>query len=45
MRPMKCIIFSPQGLDHCISLPFGFLTPDLNFHILDALVGYRSFVE
>jgi hypothetical protein len=32
-------------LDHFISLPLGFLIPDLGFHILVALVGFTSFIE
>jgi hypothetical protein len=32
-------------LDHFISLPFGFLTVDLGFHILGTPVGSKSFVE
>ncbi len=45
MHPMKCVVWSPQGLDHFISPPFGFLTFNSNFHILGALVGSISFVE
>jgi hypothetical protein len=25
--------------------PFGFFTPNLGFHILGALMGFRSFIE
>jgi hypothetical protein len=42
---MKCEAHSAHGLDHFISLLLGFLTPDLNFRILGASVGSRSFVE
>ncbi len=45
VQPMKCVVCSPQGLDHSISLPFNFLIPNLSFHILDAPMGFRSFVE
>jgi len=41
----KCVTWFPQGLDHFISLPFGFLILDLGFRILGALVGSTSFVE
>jgi hypothetical protein len=41
----KCVVWSPQGLDHSISLPFGFFTLTLDFCILGALVGSTSFVE
>jgi hypothetical protein len=34
---MKCVVWSPQGLDLSISLPLGFLTPNIGFHILSAL--------
>ncbi len=42
---MKCVIWFPHRLDHFISLPHGFLIPDLGFRILGALVGSTSFVE
>jgi hypothetical protein len=42
---MKCVTWSPHGLDHFISFLLGFLTPNLNFHILGAPVGSRSFIE
>jgi hypothetical protein len=42
---VKCVAWFPQGLDHFISLPFSFLTPDLSFHILGALVISRSILE
>jgi hypothetical protein len=42
---MKCVPWSTQGLNHFISLLFGFLTLDLSFHILGALVGSISFIE
>jgi hypothetical protein len=45
VQPMKCVIWSLQGLDHSISFPFNFLIPDTNFHILGALVGSTSFIE
>ncbi len=45
MQPTKCVVWSPQRLDHSISLPFGFFTLDLGFHILGGLVGSTSFVE
>jgi hypothetical protein len=32
-------------LDHFISLPLSFLTPDLGFHILGAPMGSISFVQ
>jgi len=43
--PRKCIVWSPQRLDHSISLLFGFFTFNLGFCILGALMGSTSFVE
>jgi hypothetical protein len=34
-----------QGLDHSISLPFGFLILNMGFCILGTLVRSRSFIE
>ncbi len=31
MQLMKCVAWFPERLDHFISFPFGFFTPDLNF--------------
>jgi len=45
MQPTKCVAWSPQMLDHFISLPHGFLTPNLNFRILGTLMKSISFVE
>jgi hypothetical protein len=42
---VKCVTWFPQGLDHFISLPLGFLIPDFGFCILGALVGSTSFIE
>jgi hypothetical protein len=42
---VKCVAWSPQGLDHSISLPLGFFTLNSGFHILGAPMGSRSFVE
>jgi hypothetical protein len=42
---MKCVVWSPQGLDHFISLVLGFVTLDLTFCILGTLMGSKSFVE
>ncbi len=28
VQPMKCVAWSPQGLDHFISLAHGFITPN-----------------
>ncbi len=42
---MKCVTWSPYGLDHFISLLLSFLIPNLGFCILGTLVGSRSFVE
>jgi hypothetical protein len=41
----KCVVWSPQGLDHYVSLPLGFFTPTSSFHILGALVGSKSIIE
>jgi hypothetical protein len=41
----KCVVWSPQGLDHFISLLLGFFTLNLGFCILGALVGSKSFIE
>lgn len=41
---VKCVAWSPQGLDRFISLPPSFFILELNFHILGALVGFTSFV-
>jgi hypothetical protein len=43
--PSKCVFWSPHGLNHSISFPLGFLTLDLGFCILGALVESTSFVE
>jgi hypothetical protein len=45
MQPTKCVAWSPQRLDHYISLPLNFLILNLGFCILGALVGSTSFVE
>jgi hypothetical protein len=45
MQPPKYVTWFLQSLDHSISLPLGFLTSNLNFHILCTLVGSPSFVE
>jgi hypothetical protein len=42
---MKCVVCFPQGLDHFISLPINFLTPNVGFYTLITLIGYISFVE
>jgi hypothetical protein len=42
---VKCVVWSPEGLDHSISLPFNFLTLKLGFCILGPPVGSTSFVE
>jgi hypothetical protein len=42
---MKCVVWFPSGLNHSISLPPGFLIPDLSFCILGAPMGSTSFVE
>jgi hypothetical protein len=42
---MKCVAWSPQKLDHFISLPSSFLILDLGLCILGALMRCRSFVE
>jgi hypothetical protein len=42
---VKCVAWFPQGLDHFISFPLGFLTPDLDFHILGAPMRSISFIE
>ncbi len=34
-----------RGLDHFISFLLNFLIPDLDFCILGALMGFRSFIE
>jgi hypothetical protein len=41
----KCVVWSPLGLNHFISLLLGFLIPDSGFCILGALVGCTSFIE
>ncbi len=41
----RSVVWSPQGLDHFISCPFGFFILNSGFHILGALVGSKSFVE
>jgi hypothetical protein len=43
--PLRCVVWSPQGLNHSISFPLGFLILDLGFCILGALVESTSFVE
>ncbi len=45
VQPMKCVTWFPRGLDHFISLPPNFLTPNLGFCILGTPMGSRSFVE
>jgi hypothetical protein len=45
MQVAKCVAYSPQGLDHFISLLLDFLIPNLGFHILGTSVGSTSFVE
>jgi hypothetical protein len=45
MKPMKCVTWSSQGLDHSISLLPNFFTLDSGFCILGALVESRSFFE
>jgi hypothetical protein len=45
MELVKCVFWFSQGLDHFISLPPGFLTPNLGFCILDASMGSKSFVK
>jgi hypothetical protein len=45
MQPTKCVIWSPHGLDHSISLRPGFFILDFDFRILGGLVGFRSFIE
>jgi hypothetical protein len=42
---MKYVVWSSQGLDHSISLPSNFLTPNFGFCILGTPMGSRSFVE
>jgi hypothetical protein len=42
---VKCVAWSPQGLNHSISLPPDFLIPNLGFHVLGTPMGSRSFVE
>jgi hypothetical protein len=42
---VKCVTWSPQGLNHSISLPPNFLTFNLGFHILGAPMGSTSFVK
>ncbi len=32
-------------INYFISIHFGFFTPNLGFHILGALMGFRSFME
>jgi hypothetical protein len=45
VQPKKCVIWSPHGLDHSISLPSNFLIFNFDFRILGRLVGSKSFVE
>ncbi len=45
MQPTKCVVWSPQGLDHSTSLSPRFFTLDSGFHILGAPMGSTSFVE
>jgi hypothetical protein len=42
---MKCVAWSPQGLDLSISPPLGFLELDTNLCILSALLGSMPFME
>jgi hypothetical protein len=42
---MKWVAWSPQGLNHFISLPFNCLIPNSSFHILGTPMAFSSFVE
>jgi len=42
---VKCVFWSPWGLDPSMSLPPSFFTPNTCFHILGAQVGSIAFVE
>jgi hypothetical protein len=42
---MKCVVWYPQGVGLFYIIFSLFLTLDLSFHILGALMGFRSFVE
>jgi hypothetical protein len=42
---MKCVAWSPQGLDQSISIPLHFFTPKFNFPIFDVPMGSLSFME
>jgi hypothetical protein len=45
MQLSKCVAWFPHAINHFILVPFGFLTLDLGFRILGALMGFRSFIE
>jgi hypothetical protein len=42
---VKWVAWSPQGLNHSISLPPNCLLPNLGFHILGTPMAFRSFFE
>ncbi len=45
VQPTNCVAWSPQKLDHYISLPPNFFTFNSSFHIWGTLMGSTSFVE
>jgi hypothetical protein len=45
MQLVKCVAWSPHGLNLSISLPLGFVTPNIGLCILGAPVCFMPFVE
>lgn len=45
MQPTKCATWSPRGLDRFKSFLPKFFTPNLGFHTLGTLVGFKPFVD
>jgi hypothetical protein len=45
MQLVKCVAWSPHGLDLSISLPLGFVTLNIGLCILGALMCFMPFVE
>jgi len=45
MQLTKCVVWFPHGLDHFISFPLDYFTPNVDFYILGTPIGSKSFIE